>query len=418
MKKLFKGLVARVLGWQVRRLRAQNKFKLVAVAGSIGKTSTKFAIAQTASYKLKVLYQEGNYNDIVSVPLVFFEQTMPSVANIFAWLKIFIYNEKLLRRPYPYDVVIVELGTDGPGQLKAFKDYLHADIGVLTAISPEHMEYFVTLRAVADEELIIGDLSDKLLVNSDLVKDEFIPNNRPITYGFKNKADYMAEITNGTCNISQGNRPVASITVPSSSTEVYSYLAASAVAEGLGLIPSDIVKGLLNIKPVPGRMNRLTGINGCIIIDDTYNASPVAATAALDVLYAEKAKSKIALLGNMNELGEMSADAHRQLGAYCDPEKLDLLVTLGNDANNYTAAAAEANGCKVERVTSPYEAAEVIRPLLTKDSTLLAKGSQNGVFAEEAVKLLLDNPEDDHKLVRQSDYWLKIKKKQFGEITN
>jgi UDP-N-acetylmuramyl pentapeptide synthase len=415
MKKTFKNLIASILGWQIRRLRARNTFRVVAVAGSIGKTSTKFAIAQTVSTKLQVQFQEGNYNDVVSVPLVFFGHTMPNVTDVVSWLKIFFSNEALIRRKYPYDVVVVELGTDGPGQLQQFKKYLHADIGVLTAIAPEHMEYFGTLQAVANEELVVAQLSQKLLVNTDLVDSEFLPEQHYISYGVTSKADYMAKTTKATCNISQGDRPVASVTAPHSRVETYSYIAAAAVAEGLGLQPAEVAAGLKNIQPAPGRMNRLKGLQGATIIDDTYNASPVAALAALDVLYAEKAKTKIALLGNMNELGDMSADAHKELGAYCNPKKLDLVVTLGKDANEHTAAAAEDAGCKVVRVTTPYDAIAAIRPLLNENAVLLAKGSQNGVFAEEAVKLLLEHPDDAQKLVRQSEYWLAVKKNQFGD---
>ena len=152
-----------------------------------------------------------------------------------------------------------------------------------------------------------------------------------------------------------------------------------------------------------------------MIIDDTYNASPEAVKAALDTLYGIEAPQRIALLGNMNELGDYSESAHREIGQYCNPEKLDLLVTLAGDANTFTAAEAEAKGCTVVRVDSPYDAAEKIKFALKPGAVILAKGSQNRVFAEEAVKQLLADPADQSKLVRQSASWLKIKQQQFNQ---
>ena len=91
------------------------------------------------------------------------------------------------------------------------------------------------------------------------------------------------------------------------------------------------------------------------------------------------------------------------------------MVTIGDDANNYLAKVAEKRGCKVMRTPSPYHAADIVKPLLSKDTIVLVKGSQNGVFAEEAVKDLLANHKDSNKLVRQSRAWLKIKQRKFSD---
>jgi hypothetical protein len=124
LKSFGKDIVLIVLSWQVKRLQRRNDIKTVGVVGSYGKTSTKLAIARVLQKHFRVQYQEGNYNDIVSVPLVFFGEAMPSILNPIAWLLIFIRNELQLLKPYPYDIVVLELGTDGPGQIAAFKRYL------------------------------------------------------------------------------------------------------------------------------------------------------------------------------------------------------------------------------------------------------------------------------------------------------
>ncbi|HET7827881.1 MAG TPA: cyanophycin synthetase, partial [Candidatus Saccharimonadales bacterium] len=161
------------------------------------------------------------------------------------------------------------------------------------------------------------------------------------------------------------------------------------------------------------RMQILLCVNGSTIIDDSYNASPAAVKLALDYLYEIDSPQKIAVLGNMNELGSFSESAHIEIGKYCDPKQLALVITIGPDANKYLAPSASAMGCKVHEFDSPYTAGEYLKPILQKGAAVLVKGSQNGVFAEETVKLLLANPADVNKLVRQSTDWLKIKQKAF-----
>jgi UDP-N-acetylmuramoyl-tripeptide--D-alanyl-D-alanine ligase len=196
---------------------------------------------------------------------------------------------------------------------------------------------------------------------------------------------------------------------------LYSALAAVACADLLGISSTDIAKGLSAIKPVPGRMQPLKGIKHSLLLDDSYNASPEATKAALDTLYKLKGSQKIALLGNMNELGDYSQEAHEEIGAYCDPKQLDLVVTLGPDANSFTAYKAIQKGCNVKTVDSPYAAGKFIAQNLKDHAVILVKGSQNGVFAEEALKYLLADAADKSKLVRQSAAWLRKKQEQFAD---
>jgi len=422
MKKAAKNFVASILGRQVRRLQARADFKVIAVAGSVGKTSTKLAIASLLSQKYNVRVQAGNYNDLVSVPLIFFGEKLPNIYNPLAWLKVFRRISRQIKKPYPHQIVIVELGTDGPGQIGQFKKYLQVDIGVLTAIAPEHMEFFSDLQAVAKEELSLADLSCKLLVNSDLVATDYLLDLKiPFsTYGTQQLANTRLGnivFNDQNCDFDvEKNGQIfmhgahESILEP----QIYSVAAAIAVAIEMGMNADEIERGIRSIKPISGRMQRLEGTNNSTIIDDTYNASPQAAKSALNMLYRIKAPQKIAILGNMNELGGYSQSAHRELGELCDPRELDLVATIGPDANKFLAVAAEAKGCKVKTFTSPQAAGEFVRAQVKPGAVILVKGSQNKVFAEEAVKLLLANQADTIKLVRQSTEWLKIKERAFG----
>jgi len=424
MKKSAKAFVVSILAWQIKRLYKKNQFKVVGVVGSIGKTSTKLAIARVLSEQLRVQYQEGNYNELVSVPLVFFGHKMPSLFNPFAWLAIFIKNEVILSKKYPYDFVVLEIGTDGPGQIAAFKQYLHLDIAVVTALTPEHMVYFSGLSAVAEEELSVAQYSKRLLLNVDLCPKELTLSYSGtfLSYSIKQDATYTMDPINyseyGTrFTINKDREPwIEADSKSFSQAQLYSLTAAAAVSDLLDVPKEAIAEGFGKVVPVPGRLQLLQGLNNSTIIDDTYNASPDAVKGALDALYRYKAIRKIALLGNMNELGSTSAEAHTEVGSLCMPSQLALLITLGPDANEHLAAAAEKNGCKVARTNSPIEAARVILEVLEAGDVLLAKGSQNGVYAEEAVKLLLENPADSSKLVRQSKSWIAKKRAQFKEI--
>lgn len=424
MQKLAKKIVVSILGWQVRRLYKKNDFRVVAVAGSLGKTSTKFAIAKILEQKYRVRKQAGNYNDIVTVPLIFFDEELPSLMNPIAWLRLFWSNEQKLRLPYPYDVVVVEVGTDGPGQISQYAKYLKADLGVLTAIAPEHMEFFDDLDAVAHEELQIARLCQSMIVNKDLCNAKYLKQlqQAPVTYAVKKSADIqITDVEFDEFESSFTAKKGGAVLLKARHELVaepllYAVAAAVAVADQLGMGANDILRGLKQIKPAAGRMQKLAGLNGSVILDDTYNASPPAVKAALDTLYRLKAEHKIAILGNMNELGSYSKAAHEAVGDYCDPSKIDLLVTIGPDANKYLAPAAKAKGCKVTKFDDPYSAGEYVKDFLEPATLVLAKGSQNRVFAEEAVKKILAKTDDVAKLVRQSDYWLKRKTKAFGGV--
>jgi UDP-N-acetylmuramoyl-tripeptide--D-alanyl-D-alanine ligase len=420
MKQLLKNIVATILGSQLKRLRKKNKIFVVAVAGSIGKTSTKLALSHVLSQTYKVQYQEGNYNDLVTVPLIFFGRKLPNIYNPLAWMSVFLLNEFTISKKYPYHIVVIELGSDAPGQMAAFAKYLSADIGVLTAIVPEHMANFANLDAVAAEELEIRKFCTKIFANKDLISPEYLGHlpNTTVTYGINQQADIQLnniqwnggeeasfDIVYGGVTFLHGEHE--QVTEP----QLYSICAAVSVGTELDMTTSAIDKGIRSIKPVSGRMQHLNGLSGALILDDTYNASPEAMIGALDTVYRMNASQKIAILGNMNELGEYSEKEHKRIGEYCDPHELSFIATIGPDANKYLAPAAAARGCLVKAFESPVDAGRFVKERLRQGTVVLVKGSQNGVYAEEAAKQLLALPADASKLVRQSHYWMRIKNK-------
>ena len=394
-----KNFLANILQKQATRYIDRNNFIIVAVTGSVGKTSTTQAISTVLSEKYSVRTTKGNYNSEFGVPLSILNNNMPgSLKNPFGWLMMFAKNEVERRRKPDFEVLVLELGTDMPGDIKGFS-WLKPDYAVVTAIAPEHMEFFKDINAVAEEELSVIEFSKITLVNSDSISAKYIKDKK--VEKFDRKA-IEPIIDPKKLNVIGGH-------------SLSSIAAAIAVGKKLGLNKEELSQGAMAVKPINGRMNKLHGISSSTLIDDTYNSSPAAALAALDYLYSTNARQRIALLGNMNELGLVSAELHEQVGEFCDPNKLDLVVTLGADANKHLAKAAKEQGCKVETSQTPNEAAEIIKKHLQKDAIILLKGSQNGVFAEEATKTLLENVDDAQHLVRQTDFWLD-KKQQAGML--
>ncbi len=427
MKNSLKNILTKIFAKQASAILVKYKPKVVVVAGSVGKTSTKLAIAKVLNNKYKVQYEDGNYNVPLSVPFVITGQRLPGLYSLAGWFKAWRKGQQILKKGYDYDVVVLEYGVDHIGEMMEFAEICQPDIAVLTAISPEHMEFFKSMENVAKEELVVTTFTPKLLVNADTTDKKYIEKfankNTSIEYYGSSQADYIIEnstTTSGFLNIKVADNSGSVICqTPTKMLGIHSLSSlgvASIIAKQFGMQQSEIEQSVSEYNSPSGRMSVLKGKNNSTIIDDTYNASPLATIAGLKTLYEMPATKKIALLGNMNELGDYSVQAHQEVGQFCDKRKLDLLITLGVDANKYLAETAEASGCKVIRTTSPIQAGQLILNELTDGTLVFAKGSQNGVYAEEAVKILLTTSADSQQLVRQTKEWLNKKNNQFPGV--
>jgi UDP-N-acetylmuramoyl-tripeptide--D-alanyl-D-alanine ligase len=296
---------------------------------------------------------------------------------------------------------------------------LKPELLVVTAVSPEHMVFFKSLDVVAREELLPVTFSEQALLNVDDIPKKYLPGMPYLSYGLKD-ADFKLlkqvprALKDQDLQIELKDKTALQTEVKLLGEQgAKSVLAAAAVGNILGMSNDPLSKSLAKVEAFPGRMQILKGINDSTLIDDTYNASPVAILAALDVLYASEAPQRIAILGSMNEMGDAAPAMHQEVGDYCNPTKLDLIITVGKDAQDYLAPVAKAKGCKVQSFLSPIEAGEYAKAQLKPGAVILAKGSETGVFTEEALKILLADPSDGAKLVRQSPQWQQ-KKRQFS----
>ena len=418
MKSFFRRLIAKRLERAVVRLvRANPNLKLVAVGGSVGKTGTKLAVATVLAQNYRVLVHEGNYNSELGLPLSLFELEVPArITDVVAWLRLLGAVEAKISRPYPYDVAVLELGTDHPGDIPHFMTYLQPDIGLVTAIAPEHMAYFGTLEAVAEEEfaLLLGSRSAVMHINDpELAKRQQQLGDKPVrTYGEAGQVHWIDDDS-----LALGTEQTVIQLEPQllGAHSRLALLAAATIGIQLKVDAIQIAHGLDAVVPVPGRMQQLRGKAGTKLIDDSYNSSPDAVFAALKTLKRITRGRRIAVLGQMNELGDYSAQAHTAVGrAAAD---LDLLITIGHDANTILGPAAVNAGLaksKWQHFDSPFAAGDWLIDHTKSGDAILFKGSQNGVFTEEAIKPLLADPADTAKLVRQSQYWLDLKAKQFS----
>lgn len=421
---------------QTRLERAVKKYfkkhpevKLVVVAGSVGKTSTKIAIGTVLNERFRIRLHEGNHNSELSAPLAILGVEFPSdIRKIGQWRTVFKAVRQRIKQPTDVDVIVQELGTDAIGQIPHFGTYLNPDIAVITSVAPEHMEFFKTLDAVAAEELSAVNFSKAALINRDDIPGVYaadITNPNINTYGTTDAAEYRFISSDYTYEDGFSGAfvgPEYSTPVPTTlglmgEHSIRAAVAAGAVAAKLGMPAEEIARGMARIKAVKGRMNVLRGVNGSIIIDDSYNSSPLAAMSALRSLYQMSVPQRIAVLGSMNELGAMSEAEHIAIGKLCDPIELAHVITVGEDAEKYLAPAARTNGCHVVSFKSALDAGAYAHKFLEPGGAVLFKGSQGGIYLEEAIKIVLHSTEEEEQLVRQSPEWLQKKRDFFSNIT-
>jgi len=424
-----KGIQTKLEKYVRRYFEEHPDIKLVTVAGSVGKTSTKLAIATILSQKYRVRLHEGNHNTHLSAPLAILGINFPgNPRNFWQWHKVFKAARKRIKSPAGSEpeVIIQELGTDHPGDIAQFGAYLFADISIITSVTPEHMEFFGTIDAVAQEELDAATYAKIAILNQDDINGEFLKylrNSNFSTYSSNGGANYnfipndfsLLEGFGGNIQTPEfGEIPVRAKVFGEHSLRPVT--GAVAVAIKLGLNPQEIINGLASLKPVPGRMNFMRGLEDSVLIDDTYNSSPAALTAAIQTLYALSAPSKIAVIGSMNELGESSAMEHQRIGEMLDGVELSWVVTVGEQANKYLAPAARLRGCQVYEAKNAIDAGIFVRKIMEKGALILLKGSQGDVYLEETTKMLLRNQEDEKWLVRQDKNWKKVKHDFFASL--
>ncbi|EKE25313.1 MAG: hypothetical protein ACD_5C00213G0004 [uncultured bacterium] len=414
--------ILRLMAWTVL---LRHKPMIVGITGSVGKTSAKTAVFAVLSSKFNVRENQKNYNNEIGIPLTIIGAESGE-KNIFKWLLIFVKWVIALIIPRYPEILVLELGVDRPGDMAYFMSFIKPTVGVVTNISSSHIEYFGSVENIAKEKgvLIESILPEGFaLLNGDDEKALAMRQNtkaRVITFGKNesNKIGASGIIFNYQNKIPQGisfklsfdgkNIPIR-LTNILATHQVYAALAAVGVGTIFKMNLVEIASALATLKSPTGRMNLIKGINGSYLIDDTYNASPVSTVAALDVLCQLESERKIAILGDMLELGNQSKSGHKEVAQKVFDAKIDLFVAVGSrmeKAIEHLVALGYPSE-KIMQFDDTIQAVEKIDKFFREGDYVLIKGSQ-GMRMEKIVEKLLNNPKEAEKvLCRQSKEWLK-----------
>lgn len=416
------------LAFFAKKVIQKYKPKVVGITGSIGKTSAKEAVFCVLDGHFRVRQNIKNYNNELGVPLTIIGAESGGM-NPIAWMNVFIKATNLLvtkQNDYP-EILVLEMGADKPGDIEYLVKIAPCHVGVLTKVSPTHLEAFKTVDAVAKEK-------EKIFTH--IGKDGFAVCNfddarvrecakhteaRVISYGFEEGADVRAldltEMNEQKALIGlkfkiqhDGNAMPAFMPGVIGAHGLYAGLAASGVGLAFGLNLIQVSEGLKKYHAPKGRMNVIAGLKESLIIDDTYNSSPDAAMAALETLKnlnISGINRKVAAFGDMLQLGNLSEDAHRALGKKAAEAGVLMLVCVGTFRSLIAEGAKSAglNGQNIFQFETSELAGQAMPNLVQSGDLILVKGSQ-GARMERVVKSIMKNPsEAADLLVRQSAEW-------------
>lgn len=364
-----------------RYYRDQVDVKVVGITGSVGKTSTKEVVAGVLSKKYCTYKTEGNLNNTIGVPLT------------------------ILRIRDNMDIAVVEMGINQFGEMSLLTGVAKPDIAIITNIGTCHLEYLNDRDGVlrAKTEIFEGLNQDGLVIlchdDDKLATVESVNGKRPVFYGIDNEdSDYIA--TNIVYHELEGSdfevvckdksRFSASILLPGKHM-VSNALVAVAVAKHFGMTTDEIVDGLADVHSIAGR-NNVINLSNITIIDDCYNANPTSTMASIDTLQRISG-SRVAVLGDMFELGKDEAKLHFDLGSYVAMHMIDKLVCIGKLSKNTYEGAMKAKAACAYYFETVEEALPELLNIITKDDTVLCKAS-NSMNFKEIVNFLKEKDEE------------------------
>ncbi len=406
MKTLLKHLIKFLAAATIRKYSPG----VIGITGSVGKTSTKDAIYAVLRSARRVRATPGNYNNEFGVALTVLGDWNES-GGFFFWTKVMLVAclRLLFRVNYP-EVLIIEYAADRPGDIKYLLDIVRPQISVVSAIGeiPVHLEFYSSPEAVAREKSKLIECLPAtgfaLLNTDDAVINGIRERTRAhlITYGFESEADLR--IANFETRI-ENQLPVgisfklqyAGSFVPVRLDGCFgrgaAYAAAAAAGVGIvfGLHLVQISDALLSYRSPEHRMRLLSGIKGTRIIDDAYNASPLSVLEAIRTVKELPAKRRVAILGDMLELGKYSLEAHEAVGRAA-AKAFDFLITVGPRAKFIaeSAAATRYPAKSVLTFDTAREAAKIAPAHLRRGDLVLIKASR-GIHLEEVVEALSES---------------------------
>lgn len=428
MKQFFKTVVVEVLSWEARLLLKRTKPKIVAITGNVGKTSTKDAVYTVLKDHKHTRRSEKGFNTEIGVPLTVLG-LRNAWNNPFRWLKNIVDGFLQILHPGTYpEVLVLEMGVDHPGDMRRLASWVKPDVVVITRLPdvPVHVEYFDSPDAVINEklELLHALKSDGVFVyNHD---DERI---RKAAEGIHQQALGYSRYSESHFTASgdrvryEGGFPIGiSFILEHFNEEIsmhvvgslgvqhaYNYAAAVAVGTVFGVPIEEAAEALSTHECPPGRMHLLRGIKDTLIIDDSYNSSPTAMERSLQALRELTGmKRKVAILGDMLELGQYSVRAHESAGEDV-ANSADVLITVGIRARKIAEGALEFGMSEknIFQYDSVERAQKDIREMIESGDVILVKASQSMRLEKIVAEIMAEPGEREKLLVRQDPEWLR-----------
>ncbi len=442
MKNIVKMIAVGMLAFFAKAVMHRYRPHIVMVSGSVGKTSTKDAVAAVLETRFSVRKSEKSFNSDFGVPFTILGVGNPW-HNPLAWLSVVKNALALLLLPNHYpNMLVLEVGADKPGDLSRILRIAAPHAVVITRLPeiPAHVEAYTSPEKVREEEFSPAyalPAAAPLVIPAD---DPYARENamrisaRTFSYGVADTAaarifncDFYE--TGGTVAgmkadiIVRGERGNLIVKGSVGTTQLLPAAAAIALADAFNISLTKALQALENYEPPPGRGRLFQGKNGSIIIDDSYNASPAAVEEALVTLKtfpravrpsaAEALKGRrIAVLGDMLELGRYSTTEHKRIGALAE-SSADMVVAVGIRARAFAPAFSGANASReysrdnVLLFDNSRAAALALPSIVREGDVVLLKGSQS-IRTERIVEALLANPSDASLLVRQEREWKRL----------
>lgn len=354
--------------------RTQLDIKVVGITGSVGKTSTKEFIAGVLSQKYNVLKTQGNFNNEIGVPLT------------------------ILRIRKEHQVAVLEMGINHFGEMSRLTQMAKPDVCVMTNIGQCHLEFLGSREGILKAKSEIFECSNPegaVVLNGDddmLQTITLVHGKKPVSFGLgqencvyasnvQNKGLFGSEFT-----IHMGEKCFdVKVNLPGEH-QIYNALAAASVADYLDLSEEEIIGGIASVAPTAGRSN-LIQTQDYVVIDDCYNANPVSMKAAIDLLSTATTR-KVAILGDMFELGEQEQEMHGGIGTYVAEKGIEVLLCAGELSKEMAKYAREKSTVtKVCHYETKDLLVEDLKNQLVKGDTVLIKAS-HGMGYQKIVELL------------------------------
>ncbi len=421
-------IIGAILQMEARLVLNKYQPKIVGITGSVGKTSTKEAVAVVLASHFPVRKSEKSYNSELGVPLTILG-SQSAWSDPLGWIEIMTHGLMLLlfRQTYP-EWLVLEVGADHPGDIKKIASWIKFDIAILTRLPeiPVHIEFFKSKEQLIEEKsYLIKTLTPSAwaIFNFD---DEVVKalasstKAQVVSYGFNPQATVMAsndqllyqedKIDGLTFKIDyQGDSLPVRLHGVLGRHQISAALAAFAVGASQGLNPVLMSEALGKLVLPAGRLRLIPGIKDSVLLDDTYNASPAAMEAGLDVLEEIKSDGiKIAVLGDMLELGSYTVETHRAVGSRV--AKIAEQLILVGLRSKFMAEGAQGAGLapkNIHHFDDAVAAGKYLQKIIKAGDVVYLKGSQ-GMRLEKVVEEVMAEPERREELLcRQEGEWRK-----------